>query len=242
MPRLRALEVCGFRSFVTEQRLTFESNLALVWASNSQGKTSLAEAIEFLFTGTTNRRELIGGAKSEFERALRNAHIDPSAPVWVRATIADDGGAERVVTRTLVKDYTADKECVTELTIDGNVATDLSSLGITLFDPPLRAPVLLQHSLRFALSARPQDRTDYFKGLLEVQDLDRLCDLIESEVAILAPAQNEMTLRLRALEDSGRLPTLRADLNKTNLSDAGVGAVLESGVASALAALDHLRV
>ena len=237
MPKLRALEVCGFRSFVSEQRLSFDSDLALVWASNSQGKTSLAEAIEFLFTGTTNRRELLGGAKSEFERALRNAHIDPAAPVWVKATLVDDAGKEHVVTRTLITDYTADKECVAELTIDGVAATDLSALGITLFDPPLRAPVLLQHSLRFALSARPQDRTDYFKGLLEVQDLDRLGDLIDAEVANLGPLASELTQKLRALEDSGRLPTLRADLNKTSLSDAEVSATLETGVSAALAAL-----
>jgi hypothetical protein len=234
VPKLRALEICGFRSFVTEQRLTFESNLALVWASNSQGKTSIAEAIEFLFTGTTNRRELLGGAKSEFESSLRNAHLAASAPVWVKATIADDAGEEHVACRTLTADYTADKDCVTELTIDGTPAKDLSSLGITLFDPPLRAPVLLQHSLRFALSARPQDRTDYFKGLLEVQDLDLLVDVIDTEVADLTPISTELTQKLRDLENSGRVPTLRAELNATSLSDAEVDAILGAALSSAL--------
>ena len=112
MPKLRTLEICGFRSFASEQRLTFKKqSLSLIWASNSQGKTSIAEAIEFLFTGTTNRRELMGGAKSEFKGMLRNVHLDPKASVWVKATITDDAGTEHVACRTLVSDYTAEKEC-----------------------------------------------------------------------------------------------------------------------------------
>ena len=234
MPKLRTLEICGFRSFVSEQRLTFESNLSLIWASNSQGKTSIAEAIEFLFTGTTNRRELLGGAKSEFEGMLRNVHLASDASVWVKATIADDAGNEHIACRTLVSDYTAEKECTSELTIDGVSAPDLSALGLTLFDPPLRAPVLLQHSLRFALSARPQDRADYFKGLLEVQDLDRLAELVDAQVANLKPVSTEFTLKLGELTESGKLSTLRADLNASALTDAEVETILGTAVSTAL--------
>jgi recombinational DNA repair ATPase RecF len=59
MPVLEWLEVTGFRSFAQRQRLDFGSDLALVWGPNSQGKTSIAEAIEFLLTGGTIRRELL---------------------------------------------------------------------------------------------------------------------------------------------------------------------------------------
>src|SRR5205823_3598797 len=86
------------------------------------------------------------------------------------------------------KTSTAEDECRSQLTIDGAAVNDPSSIGIVLADPPLRAPVLLQHSLRFALSARPQDRADYFKAVLEVQDLEVLCDLIRAQVdALRAP-------------------------------------------------------
>ena len=41
-----------------------------------------------------------------------------------------------------------------------------------LSQPPLRAPVLAQHTLGYLFSAKPQDRAGYFKALLEVTDLD----------------------------------------------------------------------
>lgn len=181
MPRLRALEIIGFRAFAEPQRLEFESELALVWAPNSQGKTSIAEAIEFLLTGRTARRELLGGAKAEFDAALRNAHLNRAAPVTVRAWICDEAGAEHEVCRTLTADYEGDQDCQSSLTIDGGAADDLSALGIELADPPLRGPVLLTHTLRFALSARPQERADYFKAVLEVTDLEHLRDLVATE-------------------------------------------------------------
>jgi hypothetical protein len=84
----------------------------------------------------------------------------------VRAGIVGSDEVEHTVERVLEADYTVEDECRSQLTIDGAVVNDLSSIGIVLADPPLRAPVLLQHSLRFALSARPQDRADYFKAVL----------------------------------------------------------------------------
>lgn len=149
------LEICGFRSYAASQRFDFDGVLTVVDGANSQGKTSTAEAIEFLLTGTTVRRQLLGGAKAEFADCLRNAHIDANAPVWVRAGFVGADGVEHTVERVLVADYTAEDECQSRLTIDGVAAADLSAIGIVLSEPPLQAPVLLQHSLRFALSARP---------------------------------------------------------------------------------------
>lgn len=58
MPTLVWIEITGFRSFSVAQRLDFTEPLALIWGGNSQGKTSIAEAIEFLLTGDTVRRTL----------------------------------------------------------------------------------------------------------------------------------------------------------------------------------------
>ncbi|MDO5501164.1 MAG: hypothetical protein Q4F67_15935, partial [Propionibacteriaceae bacterium] len=52
--------------------------------------------------------------------------------------------------------------------------SDLSSVGLMLADPPVRAPVLLQHILRHALSTEPKQRVAYFKSLLSLSDLDLL--------------------------------------------------------------------
>src|SRR4051794_16982636 len=154
------LEICGFRSYAEPQRFDFDGVLTVVDGANSQGKTSTAEAIEFLLTGTTVRRQLLGGAKAEFADCLRNAHIDANARGWGRAGLVGSDGGEHTGERGLVADYTTEDECQSSLTIDGAPAADLSSTGIVLAEPPLQAPVLLQHSLSFALSARPQDRAD----------------------------------------------------------------------------------
>lgn len=226
MPRLQWLEISGFRAFAETQRFDFQTNLALVWAPNSQGKTSVAEAIEFLLTGITVRREILGGAKAEFDSSLRNAHIPAEAPVWVKAGLLDDQGAAHEVCRSLAADYSGDRECSSRLTIDNSAADDLSGLGFALADPPLRAPVLLQHTLRFALSARPQDRADYFKSVLEVQDLEKLRDLVSDRrdrVELVAPkpiarlrlvgANPDLADTFRAIEQGG----LRANEIATKL-------------------------
>jgi hypothetical protein len=173
--RIRTLDIQGFRSFGRKpQTLEFPSLLAAVWGPNSQGKTSLAEAFEFLLTGGIVRRELVASSQDEFADALRNAHMPAGVPVFVQADIVDPAGVTYTVRRRLVSDYGKKQDCTTALEIDGTQANEqaLVNLGVMLSQPPLRAPVLAQHSLGYLFSARPQDRTDYFRALLEVSDLE----------------------------------------------------------------------
>jgi DNA repair exonuclease SbcCD ATPase subunit len=88
-PRLVSLEIRGFRAFGTEPRiLQLDAPLVVVHAGNSQGKTSLTEAIEFLISGRSSRRELLGGAKAEYNDSLRNAHLPPGdTNVYVEASV-----------------------------------------------------------------------------------------------------------------------------------------------------------
>jgi hypothetical protein len=194
MPRIRRLEIRGFRAFGAQpQVLEFHGPMAVVWGPNSQGKTSLAEAIEFLLTGKTVRRELVASAKREFAEALRNAHLPATEDVVVSADIEDTAGQVHGVQRRLLQDYTGRDPCESELTIDGNPAADLTSLGIRLSQAPLEAPVLMPHTLCYVVSAEPQQRTEYFKALLEVSDLE------EVRTAI-ADAKSRLTLPSSPLE------------------------------------------
>jgi hypothetical protein len=173
--RIKKLEIQGFRSFGRKlQTLEFPSALAAVWGPNSQGKTSLAEAFEFLLTGRIVRRELVASSQDEFADALRNAHMPAGVPVFVQAEIVDAAGVMHTVRRRLVSDYGKKQDSVTALEIGGKPANehDLQNLGVVLSQPPLRAPVLAQHTLGYLFSARPQDRADYFRALLEVSDLE----------------------------------------------------------------------
>jgi len=173
--RISKLEIQGFRSFGRDaQTLEFPSPLAVVWGPNSQGKTSLAEAVEFLLTGEIVRRALMASGQDEFADALRNAHLPAGTPCWVQATITGGDGTSHTIRRTLKTDYGKKQDCETELEIDGAVAaeTALAGIGIVLSQPPLCAPVLAQPTLGYLFSAKPQDRAGYFKALLEVTDLD----------------------------------------------------------------------
>jgi hypothetical protein len=175
--RISKLEIQGFRSFGRDaQTLEFPSPLAAVWGPNSQGKTSLAEAVEFLLTGQIVRRALLASGQDEFADALRNAHLPAGTACFVEATIIDGGGMPHMIRRTLKTDYGKKQDCETKLEVEGAAASeaDLEAIGIVLSQPPLRAPVLAQHTLGYLFSTRPQDRAGYFKALLEVTDLDEI--------------------------------------------------------------------
>ena len=179
-PRIVRLRIRGFRSYGTEVReFDFDAPITVIKADNSQGKTATAEALEFLFTGSSSRRELFGGAKAEYDRTLANVHLpSDDADVWVEAEVRCIDGAVRTVRRTLAADYSSSTDCASVVTIDGSQARDLESLGIPLGDPPLAAPVLLQHNLRYVLSTEPQKRAAYFRSLLELTDLDTVSEAV----------------------------------------------------------------
>ncbi|WP_166789072.1 AAA family ATPase [Cryobacterium sp. TMT1-21] len=210
--RLEWLEVHGFRAFGSEtRRLDLSSDLVVIHAGNSQGKTSLAEAVEFLLTGRSSRRDLFGGAKAEYQSSLRNAHLPADHPVWVAASFRDEGGVSRMVRRDLVSDFTGATECVSRLTVDGTEHASLALLGIEASEGAIAAPVLLQHTLRYVLSTEPKQRASYFKALLALSDLDLLRERVQAQAASLdgVPLGSGLT----ALER----------LSRTNFANVAVG-------------------
>ena len=184
-PRVRSLSVRGFRAYgAAEQTLNLPADIAVIWGPNSKGKTSLAEAFEFLLTGRISRRELMASSQDEFADALRNAHLAASEEVYVAARIIAADGAAHEIRRVLVGDYAKRQDCTSRLEVDGADANehDLARLGIALSQPPSQAPVLAQHTLIHIFSVGPQNRATYFKVLLEVTDLDDL----RSDIAAMA--------------------------------------------------------
>ncbi|QOS59529.1 AAA family ATPase [Thermobifida fusca] len=171
-----SIDVRGFRAFGTvPAHFELDAPLTVAHAGNSQGKTSLAEAVEFLLSGRSSRRELLGGAKAEYNDSLRNAHLpDDDDEVFVEAVLRTADGSLHRVRRNLTGDFGRGAECESRLLVDGSEVSDLSSVGLMLADPPVRAPVLLQHILRHALSTEPKQRVAYFKSLLSLSDLDLL--------------------------------------------------------------------
>jgi DNA repair exonuclease SbcCD ATPase subunit len=148
--RITWIELRGFRSFgPTPQRIELQDGLTLVHAANSQGKSVLAEGLEFLLTGSSSRRELFGGAKNEYDQCLRNAHLARSEPVWVQAGLELDDGTTVELRRDLDADYTPQHDCKSTLRIDGVIRHSVTQAGFPLCGGPLRSPILLAHTLRW---------------------------------------------------------------------------------------------
>ena len=208
-PKINKIEIQGFRAFGRKgQTLAFGSLLAAVWAPNSQGKTSLAEAFEFLLTGQIVRRQLVASTQDEFADALRNAHMPVDMPAYVEAEITSVDGKPHKVRRALISDYTKRQDCQSTLRIDGKDAkeSDLAALGIVLSQPPLAAPVLAQHTLGYLFSARPQDRATYFKKIFEVTDLEELRGAAAALDAKFKPDDNDrhwIRLAAAAIKEAG---------------------------------------
>ena len=242
-PKINKIEIQGFRAFGRKgQTLSFGSALAAIWAPNSQGKTSLAEAFEFLLTGQIVRRQLVASTQDEFADALRNAHMPPAMPAYVEAEITGTDGKSHRIRRTLISDYAKRKDCRSALQIDGRDAkeSDFAALGIVLSQPPLAAPVLAQHTLGYLFSARPQDRATYFKKLLEVTDLEEPRGAVAALDARFKPDDNDRQwIRLAAAAAIENAGPLLAALKTAAPAPADLAAAIDGAITAILTAAGH---
>jgi DNA repair exonuclease SbcCD ATPase subunit len=239
-PYITRIELQGFRSFgQARQILDLPVSVAALWGGNSQGKTSFAEALEFLLTGQIARRELLASTKDEFIEAIRNVHIAPTHAVVVEAHVSCSDGKVRRLTRTLVEDYKrgVGSGCASRLEIDGRpcVEDDIeSTLGLRLSQPPLRAPVLAQHTLAYLFSVSPADRAAYFRALLDTQDLEDFRSAVAALQSLLvAPSQPEID-DLIAVE---AIPALAATTMRKSKTEADLRKHLAANNSALLASI-----
>lgn len=176
--------------------------MCFVRGDNSCGKTSLAEAIEFLLCGKTARRDVMATTKTEFANLLRNAHF--SGEVFVEADIEHGGSDGEInqltVRRLLVADYpNSNQDCASELQrLDPSgewSEWSFEEIGLPTWADPIALPMIFQHTLRFICGARPTDRRDYFRRALDVGDISRLRDVIRETAAGLSIDPTDETVR-----------------------------------------------
>jgi hypothetical protein len=219
--RITRIELQGFRSFgQARQTLDLPEGIAVLWGGNSQGKTSFVEALEFLLTGQIVRRDLLASTKDEFTEALKNAHISPTHAVIVEACICCVDGKIRRLTRTLVDDYRrgAAAGCVSRLEIDGKSCSEgdiTAVLGLRLSQPPLRAPVLAQHTLAYLFSVSPTERATYFRALLDTQDLEDFRAAVAALQPMLKAPTSSLLDDLAAVEAIPDLAAVAGRLRKS---------------------------
>lgn len=166
--------------------INFGGALVVLEGKNSSGKTSLAEALEFLFRGSLSRREDHDeGNPEELENCIENQLRPRDEDTFVEAVFVKNEGTtdekQIALRRLLTRDYgtTRTSICESKLYMDG---TELSREAEEIILEELFSsvpPLLMQHTLRSFVQSPPSQRRRYFERILS---LDELTDLIGSAV------------------------------------------------------------
>jgi len=164
--RLKRIKIAGFRGFNDEQEVELDSNLLIVSGDNHTGKTSLAEALEWLFFGYTVRcrRGKDQYSKIEYRDIYRNIHYrdDKRAYVELKVLHQDD-----VITLRRELIDAEDSQAY----LNGQPIDDFTSLG---FSPTASCPVIAQHGLRDFIYTNPNTRREILSYVLGLDSLVRL--------------------------------------------------------------------
>ncbi|MBX3534578.1 MAG: AAA family ATPase [Xanthobacteraceae bacterium] len=168
--RLLNLTVRNFRGFGnTAETISLDGDLLLFYGPNGFGKTSLAEAIEWLFYGITKRRQQ-GESYSRSEYANSFANVHGGSPTEVSATV-DLSGRHIVLSRRLTQGEAS------ETFVDGT-RVSFSSINLN----PIEAvyPVIAQHGLQTFVHSKPKDRRDAICAALGLDELTTLKNALDS--------------------------------------------------------------
>lgn len=168
--RLMNLTIRNFRGFGNAgQTIPLDGDLLLFYGPNGFGKTSLAEAIEWLFYGMTKRRQQ-GDAYSRSEYANSFANIHGGTPTDVSATV-EIAGRRAILSRRLGAGETS------QTYVDG-VQAPFSSINIS----PIEAfyPVVAQHGLQTFVHSKPKDRRDAICAAFGLDELTALKNALDS--------------------------------------------------------------
>ena len=168
----------GFRD--VPDPIPLADDLVVIYGRNTSGKTSLAEALEWLFTGRLSRRESMElGSAQELENCVSNQFRPGDDETWVSGilvSLTPDKVRHLVLRRVLKEDYgaTTTSGCASALSLDGKELTCHEELDLLdrLFgsEPPL----LMQHTLRLFVQSNPKKRRQYFERLLHLDELTNL--------------------------------------------------------------------
>lgn len=170
--RLVELSIRNFRGFgPIAIPIKLDGDLVLFFGPSGFGKTSLTEAIEWLFYGSTKRRQLGENySRTEYIGTYANAH--KGRPVEVEA-IVDIAGRQYRLKRRLLDG--AEREGSATF-VDG-AAAGFASIGVT----PIEAvyPVVAQHALQTFIHTKPKDRRDAIGAALGLHELTTLKSALE---------------------------------------------------------------
>ena len=161
--RLLGIRPAGFRAFGNSGCIDLDADLVVCVGANGTGKTSLAEAIEWLFYGETRRKKRGDGySKLEYKDSYANAHYRGAVEVEARIRFSD--GAVRTLVRRLPAARSGSNPF--QILVDGRPG-DWQSLGV--IPDEVAYPVITQHGLQEFIHVAPKDRREAISALLGLE-------------------------------------------------------------------------
>jgi len=245
---VESLEVAGFRGIGPKSRLNFcpGPGFTLVVGRNGSGKSSFAEAIELLLTGTVRRWD---ERAAVWREGWRNLHQPASN---IRLTLTIEGAGRAVVECKWDSGQTLGEHTTTVQVADEK-QVELERLGwagaLAAYRP------FLSHAELETLLGRPSELYDLLAAVLGLEDLnstgERLKRAVKDAEAPLLTAKKEVNLlldRLRGLDDERAGACLAAlsqrswDISRAQRIATGSGTTGTGGELEALRGLSQISV
>ncbi len=174
-----------FRSFGDSPPIIFDNSLSIYYGGNGTGKSSLAEAIEWLLYGFTKRRRKGDEySKTEYRGSYVNSNCPEGNTPFVEADFIFDDGSTRSLRREIpltAGGLPRDNE--SQLFCDATPLETISFLGIEVTEA--HCPVIVQHGIQDFIHSRPIERYRVISEALGLNDLVEFKD-------VLAKAKNSL--------------------------------------------------
>ena len=170
--RLLSVQANYFRGFRKQSiAMDVSQELVVIDGLNSSGKTSVAEAIEWILTGEISRRQM--GDPKELSDCIANKFRPENEETWVQCIVQFDGKSH-TLKRLLTHDYEEKQasRCKSRLFIDDNEVQGPAKPLDTMFAGA--SPLLMQQTLQEFIYSKPSRRRTYFEQLFNLDDITTL--------------------------------------------------------------------
>ena len=176
--RLNELTPHFFRAFGNSAPIVFSEKITIFYGGNGSGKSSFAEALEWLFYGYTKRRRKGDNfSKNEYKDSYINKGCPTGDAPYVEANVTFRDGTAHILKRIMnIDDRGRIIETDMKLFVDENEVSDFLSLDVS---SDAQCPVVVQHGIQDFIHARPIDRYRTISEALGLADLTKFKDVLE---------------------------------------------------------------